>query len=82
MILYQMLTSIFFKRCDNKNFCQISASDYNFGPDPCPDTERYVEAHYICVQKKSFVTTGTITVLIVYQPIISPDIFEYQNLYL
>ena len=60
---------MYFKRCDNKNFCQISASDYNFGPDPCPDTERYVEAHYICVQKKSFVTTGTIIVLIIHQPI-------------
>ena len=45
-------------RCNNKNHCEISASDYNFGPDPCPDTERYLEAHYICVQRKSYVTTG------------------------
>ena len=49
---------IFQYRCDNKNSCNISAKDYNFGPDPCPDTERYLEAHYVCVQKQSYVTTG------------------------
>ena len=38
-------------RCSCNNFgqCDILAQDFDFGPDPCPDTERYLEASYICV---------------------------------
>ena len=36
--------------CDDKEDCSLSADDFDLGPNPCPDTERYLEAHYICIQ--------------------------------
>ena len=35
--------------CNNFGQCDILARDFDFGPNPCPDTERYLEASYICV---------------------------------
>ena len=58
-IFFYLLSSLF-SRCNNKKYCEISAADYDFGEDPCPDTERYLEAHYVCVQKESHITTGKI----------------------
>ena len=45
-------------RCDNREHCEISADEFDFGSNPCPDTERYLEAHYVCVRKQSSPATG------------------------
>ena len=52
-----------FCRCNNREHCQISAEDFDFGPDTCPDTERYLEAHYVCTRKhSSFPPSGKIKI--------------------
>ena len=52
-------------RCDNREQCEISADEFDFGSNPCPDTERYLEAHYVCVRKQSSPATGELFFLIV-----------------
>lgn len=37
--------------CNNFAECHILAEDFDFGPNPCPDTERYLEASYVCVPR-------------------------------
>ena len=41
--------------CNNSGQCDISAEEFDFGPNPCPDTERYLEVSYVCIvpQKSS-----------------------------
>jgi hypothetical protein len=39
-----------FFSCDDKEECSLRAEDLDLGPDPCPDTERYLEAHFTCIQ--------------------------------
>ena len=37
------------RRCDEREGCQINASlDIRLEDDPCPKTEKYLEAHYVC----------------------------------
>ena len=45
-------------RCNNFRTCKILAEHYDFGPNPCPDTERYLEASYVCVQNQQMKTNG------------------------
>ena len=40
-----------FCSCNNFAECHILAEDFDFGPNPCPDTERYLEASYVCVPR-------------------------------
>ena len=36
-------------RCDEHNFCSLSANlDDLELEDPCPKTEKYLEAHFVC----------------------------------
>ena len=43
----QNLTS-FIPRCDELNFCSLNANLDELEEDPCPKTEKYLEAHYVC----------------------------------
>eukprot|EP00090_Calanus_glacialis_P002161 TRINITY_DN11624_c0_g1_i1.p1 TRINITY_DN11624_c0_g1~~TRINITY_DN11624_c0_g1_i1.p1 ORF type:complete len:393 (-),score=82.52 TRINITY_DN11624_c0_g1_i1:161-1339(-) len=36
-------------RCNGKRSCHIRADTFQIKQDPCPGTERYLEAHYRCV---------------------------------
>ena len=37
------------RRCDERQGCEINASlDIRLEEDPCPGTEKYLEAHYVC----------------------------------
>jgi len=40
-------------KCNNFGGCEILAEDYDFGPNLCPDTERYLEASYSCMKKET-----------------------------
>lgn len=51
-VTFSSLSFFLANSCNNVATCEISASDFDFGPNPCPDTERYLEASYICVQKE------------------------------
>lgn len=50
---FQLPFSSFSCSCNNFGQCDISAEDFDFGPNPCHDTERYLEASYICVPSDS-----------------------------
>ena len=36
------------RRCDERNFCSLNAKLDALEEDPCPETEKYLEAHYVC----------------------------------
>ena len=36
------------RRCDEHNFCSLNAKLDELEEDPCPKTEKYLEAHYVC----------------------------------
>jgi len=37
-------------RCEGHNSCSLTANDATFGgPDPCPNTGKYLEIIYLCV---------------------------------
>ena len=39
----------FLSRCDERPDCSLNASlDIRLSSDPCPNTEKYLEAHYVC----------------------------------
>ena len=39
----------FLRRCDERAVCSLNASlDIRLESDPCPNTEKYLEAHYVC----------------------------------
>ena len=46
------------RECDGRTGCRLSAGDFDFGPDPCPGTERYLEAHFECVRLNNSVNSG------------------------
>ena len=35
-------------RCDEQNFCAVNANLDELDEDPCPKTEKYLEAHFVC----------------------------------
>ena len=41
-----LLSSIL--RCDETNFCSLDANLDGLEEDPCPKTEKYLEAHFVC----------------------------------
>ncbi|XP_078048524.1 latrophilin Cirl [Augochlora pura] len=43
--------------CNNQQNCSIVASTLQFG-DPCPNTHKYLEAHYRCVSAATTTTTS------------------------
>ncbi|CAK9800214.1 Latrophilin Cirl [Anthophora plagiata] len=52
-----MLTDRSKPRCNDQQNCSIAASTLQFG-DPCPNTHKYLEAHYRCVSAATTTTTS------------------------
>jgi len=48
-------------RCDERSDCTLEARLDEFVEDPCPNTEKYLEAHYICGSKADFLQESTTT---------------------
>ena len=45
----QLAVFDFLCRCDERADCSVNASlDIRLESDPCPNTEKYLEAHYVC----------------------------------
>ena len=36
-------------QCDGSRSCRIQADTFKISKDPCPGTERYLEAHFKCI---------------------------------
>ena len=51
-INHLLITESMSFRCTGLSFCTFSAAEFDFGPNPCPETERYLEAHYVCEKRK------------------------------
>ena len=43
-----------FSRCNNQQYCDISAENNNFGGDPCPNIPKYLEVYFGCFDGKFF----------------------------
>ncbi|XP_011300624.1 latrophilin Cirl isoform X4 [Fopius arisanus] len=48
---------VLYARCNEKQNCSIAASTSHFG-DPCPNTLKYLEAHYQCLSAATTTTTS------------------------
>ncbi|KAK0161858.1 hypothetical protein PV327_008263 [Microctonus hyperodae] len=48
---------VLWNRCNQKQNCSITASTSHFG-DPCPNTLKYLEAHYQCLSAATTTTTS------------------------
>nr|XP_018896108.1 PREDICTED: latrophilin Cirl-like isoform X8 [Bemisia tabaci] len=45
-------------RCENRRSCSFNVSQEIFDSDPCPDTSKYLEAHYNCLGADLTTTTN------------------------
>ncbi|XP_050519507.1 latrophilin Cirl isoform X1 [Diabrotica virgifera virgifera] len=45
-------------RCSDKQNCTVEINNETFGDDPCPDTSKYIEAHYDCMSATTTTTTS------------------------
>ena len=52
------------RECNGKSSCHLSASNAIFHDDPCEDTNKYLEVHYLC--KGTFVLVIVFFIIVMY----------------
>ena len=40
------------EKCNYRHSCQVDSAVETFGADPCPETAKYLEVHYVCVEQR------------------------------